>query len=749
MRNQLSLVFTLILTISMGIVNAGAPPVFKWQKCYGGTVQDIPGGVIKTHDGSIVLLGNVDSQNGDITGNHGSTDIWLTKTDSVGNIIWRKTFGGTSIDVGISVIELANGKFLIAGYSSSADGDFPNNKGAFDVLLICADANGNMLWYKNYGGTAVDLCYTMIQAADGSFILAGASYSSDVDLTINRGAQDMWIFKVDVNGNLLWQLSAGGSQTEIGYALAQDSAGNIYCAGTASSHDGNISYLHGNNDFWVVKVSNSGQLIWNKTYGGTEYETAQCILIDDRQQILIGGYTRSDDQDITLNQGFGDCWLIKINQQGNLLFQKTFGGTGAENLYTILQTSDEGYILACGSTSDDFDIKNTKGFEDVWLLKLDSQFAIDWSRNYGGTGSDRPVRFINDNDGGYLLAAYTFSNNGDVIGQHGIADIWIVDFGCFSPTASFIATSSNCLHDTINLQNTSVNASGYQWSVNNHFYSDSASVNIPLNVTGNYHIELSAAMCSNKSTHAIDVMVIDCSLPMVSINANSNTVCTNATVTFADLSSNTTSWQWMFPGGNPSSSTQQNPVVTYSQPGTYSVMLTASNSYGSQSVMRYNYITVDAAPVTPVITVSGNILTSTNAYSYEWYYNNSLLPNSNSRQINATFDGYYSVKVFSAGGCSLVSQPVYYSINGIRETSIEHIRVFPNPTNGPFQVEFPAGSDGSVSIYDMSGREIEKRKIIPNQTRLALSLASYSDGIYMLVYTGSNKESKQFKINKY
>src|SRR5436190_17925854 len=199
-----------------------APPIMDWQKCLGGTLQDLPSALIRSKDEDIILLSNVDSNNGDVLYNHGSTDIWITKLDVSGKIIWQKTIGGSSIDVATGISELQNGNLVISGYTSSSNGDFLTNKGSFDIFLLCTDAQGNILWTKIYGGSLVDLCYSQLRTDDGGFILGGSSYSSDGDVTNNHGDQDLWILKTDSVGNILWQQSVGGSAIDICFSLSKD-----------------------------------------------------------------------------------------------------------------------------------------------------------------------------------------------------------------------------------------------------------------------------------------------------------------------------------------------------------------------------------------------------------------------------------------------------------------------------------------------------------------------------------------------
>ena len=153
-----------VLTLTSASINsnAAAPPLKEWQKCIGGSQLDIPVKIERLKNGKLLMLSNVDSHDGDISSNHGSTDMWLTKLDSSGNILWEKSFGGSSIDVGTGLIELENGNIILSGYSSSNNNDIPLNHGNFDAFLMCLDSNANILLVRVFGGTQVDLCYSLI-----------------------------------------------------------------------------------------------------------------------------------------------------------------------------------------------------------------------------------------------------------------------------------------------------------------------------------------------------------------------------------------------------------------------------------------------------------------------------------------------------------------------------------------------------------------------------------------------------------
>lgn len=745
-RKLCLLILFVFATVGKGLF-AAAPPIQEWQKCIGGLLQDIPSRLIRSQDGSTLLLSNVDSKNGDITFNHGSTDIWLSKLDPSGNIIWQKSIGGSSIDIGTGLSELSNGNLIISGYTSSSNGDIPSNNGNFDVLLICTSSNGDILWTKIFGGAQVDLCYSQLQTKDGGFVLGGGSYSNDGDVTGNHGDQDFWVLKTDSTGNLLWQQSSGGSDIDVCYSLAKDKEENIFACGTTKSSNGDVINQHGNYDLWIIKYDPLGKILWSKAYGGTNYETAQTILIDSHQKILIGGYTRSSNSDVIVNYGFGDSWIIQIDGEGNLLKQKNFGGSGSDNLYSILETADGGYLLTSGTTSRDINIENNLGQEDIWLFKTDVSFNKEWSHNYGGSGNDRPVCVLENPDGGFLLAGYTFSNNNDVSGQHGSADIWLLSLSCKVPNAFFSTDASVCLGDTLNVSSASSYASQSLWLLNNVLYNKGNTANLYFTNTGFYQLNLNVQTCYYSSDLSTVIEVVDCKLPVVNFSIPLNNICANSSVTFMDASKKASSWQWQFPGGNPSTSTLKNPEVIYSQPGTYNVMLTASNDNGSQTVMRLNIITVNNLPALPIITIIGNEFSSTLSASYQWYFNNTIIPNETLQNLIIHKQGYYKVEVWDNNQCSNMSDAVFYSATGVVEDIQSYgFTVFPNPATSIIHIALPINSEGIISIINMNGQKLLEKIITKQEVLYAMDLTQYSTGIYKVLFINEKGKTIQKSI---
>ncbi len=345
----------------------------KWQRCFGGTENDVANQIIKTTDGNYVIVGNTFSSDGDVVGHHEgyyNMDAWIIKINNSGNILWQKCLGGSNDDGANSIYQTSDGGFIVAGYSYSDDGDLTENKGGYDYWIIKLNASGDIQWQKVYGGSNDDIAASIIQTSDGGYLIAGESYSTDGDVEGNHGSYtyDYWILKIDNSGNIQWSKNFGGSEDDIPHSIIQTSDGNYLIAGETTSYNGDIDYNHGWIDFWIIKLNQSGNIIWKKTFGGSSDDIAYSIIENSEGNYVIAGYTDSYDGDITNTNG-ADFWIVKIDPNGKLLSEKCFGGYYEERAYCIKQTSDEGYIIAGYTNSDDENI-HTHGWEDFWIVKI-------------------------------------------------------------------------------------------------------------------------------------------------------------------------------------------------------------------------------------------------------------------------------------------------------------------------------------------------------------------------------------------
>jgi hypothetical protein len=416
-----------IITVQTSVVKAeNSAPNIEWQKSLGGSDVDTPNSILQTSDGGYIIAGYTFSNDGDVPKNRGETDFWIVKLDSQGTIQWQKTYGGTNDDYAKSILQTSDGGFIIAGHTSSNDGDVTNNHGKFDYWILKLDSQGTIQWQKTYGGTNDEFTESILQTSDGGYIIAGFSRSNDGDVKGNHGNEDYWIIKLNSRGTLLWQKALGGSQWDSANSILQTSDDGYIIAGYSRSNDGDVEGNHGKEDYWIVKLDSQGTLQWQKSLGGSMYDIAHSIQQTSDGGYIIAGSSTSNNGDVSENHGDFDYWIVKLDSQGILQGQKSLGGSRFDTAISIQITSDGGYIIAGTSSSNNGDVTGNHGNSDYWITKLDSQATLQWQKSLGGSEADYFHSIQITSDGGYIIVGRTESNDFDVTVNHGRSDYWIV-----------------------------------------------------------------------------------------------------------------------------------------------------------------------------------------------------------------------------------------------------------------------------------------------------------------------------------
>jgi hypothetical protein len=417
---------------------ATAQPTTSWQKSLGGTGTEFSNSIQQTTDGGYVLVGGSSSTDGDVTGNHGNSDFWVVKLTSLGVISWERSLGGTGFDEARSVQQTTDGGYIIVGHSSSSNGDVTGNHSSFfDCWVVKLTSLGVISWQKALGGTDSDYGTSVQQTTDGGYIVAGHSHSNNGDVTNNQGGSDFWVVKLTSLGVIDWEKSLGGTAFDEASSIQQTTDGGYIVAGYSSSNDGDVTGNHGTSDFWVVKLTNTGLIAWQKSLGGTGDESASSIQQTTDGGYIVAGYSSSNDGDVAGNYGgYSDCWIIKLTSTGVITWQKCLGGTGDEFASSIKQTTDGGYIVAGFSNSNDGNVSGNHGDRDFWVVKLSSLGVIAWQKSLGGTGVDQASSIQQTTNGGYIFAGHSSSTDGDVTGNQGASDCWVVKL---APTTTGIA----------------------------------------------------------------------------------------------------------------------------------------------------------------------------------------------------------------------------------------------------------------------------------------------------------------------
>lgn len=382
-----------------------------------------------------------------------ANDIWVLKLNANGVIQWQKALGGYDDDIASDVQITTDGGYIIAGNSSSNDGDVTGHHGAAgspDAWIVKLDVNGNIEWEKSYGGTGAEFARSIIQTADKGYIFAGeANFNNgDVSGVHYNNNYDCWIVKIDSAGTLQWQKCLGGSNSERAYSIMQASTGGYIIGAVAESNNGDLTTNHGGYDYWVIKSDSLGNIQWQKTYGGSGNELSCSVIETFDGGYLATGTTGSLNGDVTgFHGGFYDGWVIKLTSSGITQWQKSLGGTFDDYLANGIQTVNKEYILGGFSSSNDGDVSGGHGNSDYWLIKVDSLGSILWQKTYGGSDGDFGGFADQTNDGGFILSGSSRSSDGDVTGNNGgqggpSVDYWIVKLNSITGISE-IGTNDN------------------------------------------------------------------------------------------------------------------------------------------------------------------------------------------------------------------------------------------------------------------------------------------------------------------
>jgi hypothetical protein len=395
-----------------------------WQKGYGGSDEDYPYSLAATSDGGFLVAGAILSSDGDVTGHHGAYDFWVVKVKADRTIAWQKSYGGSLNDRAYSIAALADGGCVVAGYSSSTNGDVHNNHGGNDFWIVRLNAGGDTLWTKSCGGAGAEEARSILPVSDGFLVLGYTTSNSSGDVGSTRGSNDLWLVKLDANGNLTSTRSMGGSAVDMGYSIAASADGGYLIAGRTLSNNFDISGNHGDYDYWVVKLNAAGNVLFNKTLGGSSTDGAHSIIATSDGGAVVGGYTSSTDGDITGHHGITDYWIVKLDATGGIIWQKALGGVYNDRCMAMAAAPDGGCIATGYSLSMDGDVTGNHGDYDCWVVRLDGSGKLIWQKSLGGTSQDYGQAIIPVSNG-FIIAGYAYSTDGDASNHHGGTDFWV------------------------------------------------------------------------------------------------------------------------------------------------------------------------------------------------------------------------------------------------------------------------------------------------------------------------------------
>ena len=389
-----TLYFILVILVSLtSALFTQTPPDTLWTRTFGGSNDEHAYCVQQTSDGGFIISGSTSSFGA------GGSDVWLIKTDPNGNISWTQTFGGIYDDEAWHVQQCTDGGYIIAGNTASF------GMGELDIWLIKSDTNGDTLWTRTFGGVDIEYGRSVQETNDGGYIITGTTYS------FGMGEGDIILVKTDELGDEIWTQYIGGVSPDEGYIAKQTLDGGYIIAATTRSYgagwwdyylvktdsDGNIqwtntfgggagdggryveqttdegyifagwscSFGHGYYDAYLVKTDSQGNPTWTGAYGGYAADESQCA-----RQTFDGGYI-SIGYSHSFSAGSSDLYVVRIDDQGNDVWTSSYGGVNEDRGWSIDLTEDGGYILVGGTLS------YGAGSRDVYLIRLASETSIE------------------------------------------------------------------------------------------------------------------------------------------------------------------------------------------------------------------------------------------------------------------------------------------------------------------------------------------------------------------------------------
>lgn len=360
-------------------VRYNADGSINWKRSFGGSGPDDPKGIARLQDGSFLVVGQSASTDGDMQGlSKGNlADAVVIKYNPSGNMVWTRSFGGNGEDVFTAAVPLPDGGFIAVGYSNSGDVDLQGlNKGNYDGTIVRYNSNGDVVWKRTFGGSASDQFGNVVYTQDGGIVVLGHTLSNDGDVNgmLHTSPPDAVIVKYDLNGNVQWSDVFGGDNYDMFVSAIQAQNGNIVVTGYSGSADGDLQNVtkYGAWDGIVVEYDHQGNVVWKKAYGGSLTETFQGIAETDGGYVIVGGSMSTDGMMQNINKGSMDAIIMKVDYDGNWLWTRSFGGSNSD-IFARISILPFGGIIATGeSSSANGDMQNLSlGDRDAIIVKYD------------------------------------------------------------------------------------------------------------------------------------------------------------------------------------------------------------------------------------------------------------------------------------------------------------------------------------------------------------------------------------------
>ena len=400
------------------------------QKSFGGSLSDQFNSIISTEDSKFVSVGYTSSR--DIDGIEGKGEFAheaiIIKYDNDGNILWKNAWGGDEMDYFYDVIQQKSGEFVVVGNSTSSDIEgLPNMYGGDgDAIIIKYDKNGNLLWQKSWGGKLISARFRSITSSlDDGIVVVGSSEFSEIEGMTNKGMYDAIIVKYDKDGNILWQKNWGGNGYDDFTGVISTEDGGFIIVGESESNDIEGLQNKGSYDAIVLKYDKDGNLIWQKSWGGNDSERFTSVAVTED-----GGFVAVGNTQFIVYEGDSrlDAIIVKYNKDGNVLWQKSYGNELNEFYESVVEIDDYGFVVVGYINSSLIDSKPATDKDDAIIIKYDKDGNMLWEKSWGGSDYDEFRKVISTQDGKIIASGYSHSTDIDGLTNKGEKDAIIVKY---------------------------------------------------------------------------------------------------------------------------------------------------------------------------------------------------------------------------------------------------------------------------------------------------------------------------------
>ena len=620
----------------------------QWSNNLGGDRNDWIRSAIALDNQQTLLVGASYSGNGDLSINQGRADAWLVKVDDAGQLLWSQSYGGSGQDELVDIKATSDGGFILVGTSNSTDGDVLASAGGTDVWLLKVDANGQMEWSTTFGGSGDDRANEVLVRSNGQYWIIANADSGDLPGVGQHNESDAWLLRVDTDGTLLWSRTYGAEGTDWIHSALLLSDGNLLLAGHSDSSPNWMGNPKGAADAWLLRVASNGQVIWSQKYGGTNADFFKALTPSANGTYTLSGYTYSEDGDLLENRGRRDAWAMQVDGSGNSIWSKNFGGTFHDEFLDI-QYKNNALYLAGYSWSADGDITQAYGLKDFSLFKISNTGESIWQRNFGGSQSDEARGIILLENEKSLLYGASRSEDQMLNNNRGLEDAWLLQLvetnGNFSVDLGLdqqICAGESLQFDVNNAACLSCN---YQW--NDGF--NGAFRNLQPNTSTTYSVTLTDVNGSSTS----DAIFIEV-LPITTILQidDASPTCFDEADGNIQIETPTGNYDAIWNNGATGLSLEQIPAGTY--------MVTITELGSCPIVETINLIEPPAISADVSVSPSGcgvpngaiNLTPSGGTPPYSYLWSNS----STQQDQNGLAQGNYQVSINDGNDCQLIVQ---------------------------------------------------------------------------------------------